>query len=213
MTSESGPRSWSHLVIIGGGLVMIALWPLFTALHGPTSVNEDGHWLGQDPLFWGSILSALPSLLIASGLLAQYPLLAVGGGGTARWGYRLVMVALVVPAVVDLVMLALGPPLLLPLSVAGLVLLAVGQRSNPAVPRSSRLALLSMGILSFLALVWAAFLPLDVSDRLYGYRIYGFVVYVLVGAGWVVLGASLPRTSGPESGVASRRWRRRSARA
>ena len=52
-----------------------------------------------------------------------------------------------------------------------------------------------MGVLSFLALVWAAFLPLDVSDRLFGYRVYGFAVYVLVGAGWVVLGWSLPRGS------------------
>ena len=42
------------MAIIGGGLIMIALGPLFTALHGPTSVNEDGHWLGQDPLFWGA---------------------------------------------------------------------------------------------------------------------------------------------------------------
>ena len=195
VTSESRSLSWSHLVIIGGGLLMTALWPLFTALHGPTSVNEDGHLLGQDPLFWGSMLSAVPSLLIAAGLLAHYPLLAASGGRTARWGYRLVMVALLVPAVVDLVMLSLGPPLLLPLSVAGLVLLAVGHRSNSAVPRTSRLALLSMAVLSFLALFWAAFLPLDVSDRLYGYRVYGFVVYVLVGAGWVVLGASLPRAS------------------
>ncbi len=140
------------------------------------------------------MLSAVPSLLIAAGLPAHYPLLG-SGGRAARWGNRLVMVALVVPAVVDLVMLTLGPPLLLPLSVAGLVLLSVGHRNNPVVPRTSRLALLSMGVLSFLALVWAAFLPLDVSDRLYGYRIYGFVMYVLVGAGWVVLGASLPRAS------------------
>ena len=56
------------LFLIVGGAIMTSLWPLFTSLHGPTSYNEERHFLGQDPLFWGAMTEGVPSLLIAAGL-------------------------------------------------------------------------------------------------------------------------------------------------
>jgi hypothetical protein len=37
----------SGLAMIAGGAVMIAIWPIFTTLHGPTSVNEGTSCLGS----------------------------------------------------------------------------------------------------------------------------------------------------------------------
>ena len=32
------------------------MWVRFTTLHGPTSYNEDGQWLGQGAIFWGGMM-------------------------------------------------------------------------------------------------------------------------------------------------------------
>jgi len=32
---------WPGLALIAGGVIHVALWPIFTTLHGPTSFNED----------------------------------------------------------------------------------------------------------------------------------------------------------------------------
>ena len=51
---------------------MIPMWVRYTTLHGPTSFDEDGHWLGQGPGFWGSMM-ATAMLLIVLGLYAIAP--------------------------------------------------------------------------------------------------------------------------------------------
>lgn len=61
--------NWPELLMIIGGWLMAVLWPLFTILHGPTSFNQDRHFLGRDPLFWGMLMSAPASLMIAFGLI------------------------------------------------------------------------------------------------------------------------------------------------
>jgi hypothetical protein len=75
-----------------GGLLMAALWFRFTTLHGPTSFNEDRRWLGHDPLFWGSMMSAPPSLLISLGLFGHRSMLLASSSRRARIGFFLVMV-------------------------------------------------------------------------------------------------------------------------
>ncbi|WP_309572473.1 hypothetical protein [Deinococcus sp.] len=170
---------------------MIPLWSLFTSLHGPTSVNQDGHFLGGDPLFWGSMTS-VPNLLIAAGLWGTRLLLYTPAGRTARIGYVLLLIGLTVPAVVDLATLTLGPPLLLPAVAVGLILLAVGHRSSQSLPGASRRALFSLGAVLLLGFMWAL-VSNEITDPMQGYRIFGIITSVLGGAGWMAVGVSLPR--------------------
>ena len=122
--SRSVTRCMPGLSVMVGGAIMASLWPLFTSLHGPTSYNEERHFLGQDPLFWGAMTEGVPSLLIAAGLALLSPVLWQGAPRAARIGYPLLLVSLVVPGVIDLLILATVPPLLYPLEAVGLVLLA-----------------------------------------------------------------------------------------
>lgn len=181
----------SRFLIILGGTLMIPLWSLFTSLHGPTSVNQDGHFLGRDPLFWGSMTSA-PNLMIAAGLWGTRLLLYVTAGRTARIGYVLMLIGLTVPAVVDLATLTLGPPLLLPALAMGLMLLAIGHRSSQTLPRTSRRALFSLGVVLLLGFTWAL-VPNEITDPVQGYRSFGIITSVLGGGGWMAIGVFLPR--------------------
>ena len=189
---------WPNLVIIAGGLLMVALWPIYTTLHGPTSFNQNGAWLGQQPEFWGAMMEAPASLLIALGLFGHYALLAGGAGRLARIGFGLIMIGLILPALVDLALLAIVPPLLSPLVAIGLFLLAVSHQKKPAFPKLGQLALWGMGGLLLLSFLWALLMPMDVSDQLGGYRIFGVMANLLFGAGWIVLGVSLWKTSQAE---------------
>ncbi len=177
------------LLLIIGGAVMASLWPLFTSLHGPTSYNEDRHFLGQDPLFWGALMEGLPSLLIAAGLALLSPVLWDGAARSARIGYVLLLVSLVVPGVIDLLILATVPPLLYPIEAAGLILLAW---AAPVPQGWARGVLVVMAAL-LLATMWSVFVTQDEWDAVNGYRIHGIVANVLVGLGWVTIGATLLR--------------------
>ncbi len=73
-SSVSESRSWPNLALIAGGLLMVPMWVRFTTLHGPTSFNEDGHWLGQGAIFWGGMMG-LASLLIVIGVYGHRALL------------------------------------------------------------------------------------------------------------------------------------------
>jgi len=208
---------------------MIVLWPVFTTLHGPTSVYEEGYLFGMEGLFWGGMMEGPSSLLMAIGLAGSYDLLTGREGKMARIGFWLAMIGLVIPGLVDLAVLAPVPPILAPLLGVGLILLAVGNRSNPSLSRFSRLVLVWLALLQFFAFLWTALVPLDVLDQIYGYRIYGVGANVLFGLGWVMLGASLlgrdwmARTDDPpsfraidasmplthSSGDIPERWRRR----
>ena len=129
---------------------MTPMWVRYTTLHGPTSFDEDGHWLGQGPGFWGSMM-APTMLLIVLGLYGHRTLLAGNGGRSARIGYQLTMIGLGVPAVLDLTIREVVPPFLMPLAAIGLILLAAAHRHDPALPTTCRVALLALGLLpSFL---------------------------------------------------------------
>ncbi|MBA3348349.1 MAG: hypothetical protein H0T13_07285 [Actinobacteria bacterium] len=194
MTPAAG-RGWANVLIAVGGLLMALLWIRFITLHGPTSFNEDGRWLGQDPLFWGAMMSAPPSLLIALGLWGHRALLTRRAGRAARIGYALVLVGLVVPALVDLALVALGPPLLLPLVAVGLLLLGVHHRRNPALPGTARVVLPGLGLLLLAAFGFMIGVPPATFDRIDGYRLFGLAAHLAFGFGWITFAASLARAS------------------
>ncbi len=186
------PPSWPTLVIIAGGVLMALLYPVYTTLHGPTSFYHEGHLFGLDGLQWGCLMEAPASLLIAGGLFGLHQVLVGQGGRMARIGFWLILIGLLIPALVDLVTFALAPPFLLPVTAIGLTLVALGNRQNPAVGRSSRVALLVMGLLLALSFGWAL-VPVAATDPVGGYRIFGVMADLLFGVGWIVFGVSLRR--------------------
>jgi hypothetical protein len=189
--SDEHPRSWPNLALIVGGLLMVPMWVRYTTLHGPTSFDEDGHWLGQGPGFWGSMM-APAMLLIVLGLYGHRTLLAGNGGRSARIGYQLTMIGLGVPAVLDLTIREVVPPFLMPLAAIGLILLAAAHRHDPTLPTTCRVALLALGLLLSAAFAMNL-IPLETLDTFQWYRLYGILSNVLFGLGWVVFGVSLAR--------------------
>ena len=171
---------------------MVPLWVRYTTLHGPTSFDEGGHWLGEGPGFWGSMM-APAMLLIVLGVYGHRTLLAGRGGRLARIGFWLTMVGLGVPAVADLSVREVVPPFFLPLAALGLILLAgAADRRDPSLPTTCRVALLAMGLLLSAAFLMNA-IPLETLDRFQWYRLYGILSNVLFGLGWVVFGARLAK--------------------
>lgn len=179
----------ASLLLILGGALKIPLWILFTSLHGPTSSNEDGRFLGGDPLIWGAVMSAVPSLLVASGLLGHRRVL--GAGVARRAGLVLALAALILPALVDLATRSLWPPLLLPFQAVGTILIAVTARRIPRIGRLSAAAFLTVGVLLAATFTYALLIPAAVFDAIGGYRIQGVVEHVLVGVGWICVGVGL----------------------
>jgi hypothetical protein len=177
-------RRWPWWLVAAGGVLMAALWPVYISLHGPTSFNVDREFLGRDPLFWGSMMEGPSSLLVAAGLLALLPAIWMALGRAARIGYVLVLVSLVVPGVVDLVIVAIVPPLLYPVEAVGLALLAgAGGRLHP-------LTRIVFGVMAALlaATMLQLFLTREQFDALEAYRIHGLMAHVAVGIGWAVAG-------------------------
>jgi len=194
MDNEPGSRleRWAGLILLLGGFLMAAFWVIFTNVHGPTSFNLDSPFLGKGMFFWGVMTSTPPSLLVALGLILLYPQLVLPGARLARTGFFLTLIGLIVPAVSDLVLGAMGPPLLLPLLGIGLILLGVGSRNNPWMQGGRRTIVLLIGSLLLLATA-SFFIPQEVSDSFSGYRIFGILVYFLPGLNWAWFGASLWR--------------------
>lgn len=178
---------WAGPALIVGGLLMAGLWLVYTNVHGPTSYDETNPVLGQSTLFWGMLLGGLPNLFVALALLLMRRQLTGGAGRLVRLGYTLTLIGLIVPAAIDLAIRALGPPFFIPVLGAGLLLLASGSRSNPRLPRRDLAVLLSLGLLLMAAFAWAV-VPLEVSDRVNGYRLYGLLAHLLPGLGWAALG-------------------------
>lgn len=179
------------LFILVGGALKIPLWILFISLHGPTSYNEDGRFLGGDPLIWGAIMSAVPSLLIAAGLIGRARVL--GAPMARRVGLILVLVALLIPAVVDLATRALWPPLLVPVLAAGALIIGVGARAHPPLSRLTATAFLVIGVLLAVVFAYMLLIPMEVFDAIGGYRVQGIVEHVLVGLGWIAVGVGVLR--------------------
>jgi len=173
--------------ITAGGLLMAGLWLVFTNVHGPTSFNENGVVLGRSMHFWGMLLGGPPNLLVALGLLGLYRQLSEGAARLARIGYVLTLIGLVVPGVLDLVIGALGAPFFVPVLAVGLLLMAWGSWRSPGLPRPGVYLVLALGLLLAVAFAWAL-APMDVSDSVGGYRLYGLLAHFAAGFGWVGLG-------------------------
>lgn len=184
---------WPGPALIAGGLIHVALWPVFTNLHGPTSFNEDRELLGGEAQLWGALMEGPSGLLIAAGLAGAYPLLVAKGGRMARIGFWMAMVGLIVPAVVSIAIRETVPPLLTPVLGAGLLLIAFASRAVPAVSSLQRGLLAALGATQVFAFLWALAVRPDLMDRIDGYRIYGVVANVLFGLASIALGLSLSR--------------------
>jgi hypothetical protein len=199
MRNDPGFRSvrWASLAFVAGGLLMMVLWLIYTTVHGPTSFDQTRAVLDRSTLFWSLLLSVPPSLLVALGLIILYPRLASSARLMPRIGYALTLIALVVPASLDLfVWGGLGPPFFVPVVGTGLILLALGNWHNPQLQRQSLYLLMLIGIFQVLAFA-LAMIPLGVSDQIGGYRLYGLFAHFLAGIGWVAFGVSFWKTQVP----------------
>lgn len=177
--------------MIAGGALNIALWPIYTTMHGPGSVDQGGEFLGIGTLFWGSMMEGPSGMLIALGLAGSYGRLTASGRRMARVGYVLTMIGVVIPALINLAILAVMPPLLAPISAAGLILIALASRGSASLTRFSQLVLWALGIVLLWSFLWLLAIRPSVLDEIHGYRIYGAVANVLFGAGWILFGVSL----------------------
>lgn len=188
-------RAWAPIALIVGGALNILLWPVYTTLHGPGSVDHQGELLGQGTLFWGAMMEGPSGLLVAAGLAGSAQVLTAGGGTRARVGLRLAVAAAAAPALIDLALLAVVPPLFAPALAAGLALVAL----NRSLARRVRVILAGLaGTLAF-GFLWLLLVRPDLLEQVGGYRIYGVVANVLYGVGWVVLGALLLRRQRPSA--------------
>lgn len=142
--------------------------------------------------FWGMLLGVVPHLLIVAGLAMLRPFREGGGSRAAVAGYAIVLIGLLASAAFDLIAQSLGAPLFMPLIAIGLILLAVAGREGTALDARARTVLLSIGVLLAVSLAWA-FVPLEVSDAVGGYRIYGFMAHFLTGLGWALFGVLTAR--------------------
>ncbi len=182
------PR-WAAWCLIASGLAAAAIWIVFTQSHGPTSYNENRTVLGGNMYFWGWLLGTIPNALLVAGLLGMRPMLLHGAGRAARTGYVLALLGLAVAGAIDLVARSLGPPLLMPVQALGLVLLGTGSAAPAASgPRREVRAVIACICVLLVVGFGVALLPLDVFDAIEGYRIYGAIVHVGTGIGWVVTG-------------------------
>jgi hypothetical protein len=162
---------------------------VFISLHGPTSFMEDRDFFGGDALIWGAVMSGIPSLLVAAGLIGHSRLLAAPVA--RRVGWVLALAALVIPAVLDLSTRALWPPLLLPILAAGVIVMGATGSREPALGRLSARTLVAMGVLFAAVFASMLLLPLPVFDATEGYRIQGLVEHVATGVGWALVGIGL----------------------
>jgi hypothetical protein len=191
--SKHGWPVWPGLALAAGGLTHVALWPVFTNLHGPTSFNEDRELLGGEAQLWGALMEGPSALLIAAGLAGSYELFVAHGGRTARIGFWMAMVGLVVPGVTTIAIRETVPPLLAPVLGAGLLLMAFANRSAPGVTKLHRALLAGVGAAQVFAFLWALAVRPNLMDEIDGYRIYGVVANVVYGLVWIALGLSLAR--------------------
>ena len=196
MTDSAGtqPRIWPALAFVVGGLLNVAVWPVFTTLHGPTSFNRSDELFGLDALSWGAVMEGPSGLFVAAGLAGSYSLLTTQAGRAARWGFALAVIALVISSVATIAVRATIPPLLAPALGLGLVLIAAANRRAGTLRSLDWSLLLALGTTQLFAFAWAVAVRPDLMDRIDGYRIYGAVASVLYGMLWVAFGVSLLRS-------------------
>lgn len=139
---------------------------------------------------WGRLAISVGGLLMAR------PALTTATTAVGSVGYYLILVGLLAPAAAGAALQGLGPPFLMPIVGIGLILLAIGNRGNPAMTSFRRATLRSVGVLLMIAFAWGL-ASQDVSDSVGGYRIFGATGYLGAGVGWAVFGvaASLGRSN------------------
>src|SRR5687768_3428650 len=189
--SSQAPALWPSVAMIAGGALNVALWPIYTTVHGPGSVDQEGEFLGMGTLFWGGMMEGPSGMLIALGLAGSYSRLTASGHRMACVGYVLTMIGVLVPALINVAILAVMPPLLAPIFGAGLILIALAGRRSAALTRFSQLVLWGLGIVLLWSFLWLLSVRPHVLDEIDGYRIYGAVANVLFGVGWILFGVSL----------------------
>jgi hypothetical protein len=190
MNQNTGIARWPSLAFISGGTLMIGMWLIFTNVHGPTSYNLDRPFLGRDMQFWGMLLGGPPNLLVTAALLGLAPRLTQGAPRRARVGLGLAVFGLAAAGALDLIVGAINAPFFIPVVGAGLLLLALGRSDRPDLPRAAWISLAVIGALNLIAFAWAL-VPLETSDAVGGYRLYGLLAHVGTGLGWVAVGLSL----------------------
>jgi hypothetical protein len=196
----SASQRWAPWAVAAGGALMIVLWIVFTASHGPTSVNEGHLIVGRDMHFWGLLLGIVPNALIAAGLVGLREPLLRGSRRVGVVGYALALGGLIASALLDLAFGALGPPLLMPVVGVGLVLLGLGgDDSRERWVRGPMM--IAIGALLLVAFV-VALVPLEISDAVDGYRVFGVVGYLLPGVGWLAIGVAAVRRTARRSVIA-----------
>jgi hypothetical protein len=188
--SQSG--KWTSLAFIVAGFLMIVFWSIYTHVHGPTSFDRTRSVLGRSTLFWGSLLGGIPNIVLVVGLLGLAASLIRRSSLISIIGFVVTIIGLLTPAVVDLYFGGLGPPLFVPVAGIGLILIALSNRGNPHLRKSAIFLLMIMGLLQILAFGWV-FVPQEMSNKIGGYRLFGVMVYILVGFGWILFGASFTK--------------------
>lgn len=175
--------------ILGGGLVMAALFVPFTVAHGPTSFNEERVVLGLDMHGWGLLLGLVPNVLIAGGLWwARHRL--TGDRRASAVMVTIVCGAFLLDAFGNVVMGGLGAPFILFVLAPALCTLAVLIPASPYRSSGPRMLLAALGATLSVG-VALALVDEEASDAVGGFRIFGIVVYGLGGLLWALIGASL----------------------
>src|SRR5215212_340513 len=152
--SSRPPALWPSVAMMAGGALNIGLWPIYTTMHGPGSVDQEGEFLGMGTLFWGSMMEGPSGILIGLGLAGSYSRLTTSGGRMGRVGYVLTMIGVLIPALINVAIVAVMPPLLAPIFGAGLILVALANRFGSSLTRFSRLVLWGLGIVLLWSFLW-----------------------------------------------------------
>lgn len=168
--------------VMVGGLVAAIIFVPFTITHGPTSYNLDKELLRWDMHRWGLVIGSVYPLLVGIGLWPFRRLLA-GEGRAAMRALTVICVTMYLFAVMTVLARALGPPFEIFVLAPASIVTAITTTRRGAV----RLVLAALAVV-YTATVAIQFLPMETSDDLGAFRIYGLLAYVGAGILWALLG-------------------------
>lgn len=169
-----------------GGLLLVSFWFGFTAVHGPTSVDQGG----DASAFWSRLLGAA-QLPILGALTALHPRDPLRTARVAWAGYIVMFGGVLLWALVDL---AYFVPVGIPVAGTGSILLAWGLHPRQGRCGRERWLLFAFGVLCVVGTLSYFALPLEQSDRYSGFRFFGIATYAVPGVIWMVLSSAVYRT-------------------